>query len=32
MAWNELSPDHLIEAIADFARRQRRFGGLDDDG
>ena len=31
MAWNELSPDHLLEAIADFARRQRRFGGLDDD-
>lgn len=32
MAWNELSADHLLEAIADFARRQRRFGGLDDDG
>ena len=31
MAWHELSPDHLVEAIADFARRQRRFGGLDDD-
>jgi len=31
MEWNELSPDHLLEAIADFARRQRRFGGLDDD-
>ena len=30
MAWHELSPDHLLEAIADFARRQRRFGGLDD--
>ncbi len=31
MAWHELSADHLLEAIADFARRQRRFGGLDDD-
>ena len=31
MAWSELSPDHLLDAIADFARRQRRFGGLDDD-
>ena len=31
MEWHELSPDHLVEAIADFARRQRRFGGLDDD-
>jgi hypothetical protein len=30
MAWPALSPDHLLEAIADFARRQRRFGGLDD--
>jgi hypothetical protein len=31
MAWSELSPDHLVDAIADFARRERRFGGLDDD-
>jgi len=31
MAWDELSPDHLVDAIADFARRERRFGGLDDD-
>jgi hypothetical protein len=31
MAWGELLPDHLLDAIADFARRQRRFGGLDDD-
>jgi hypothetical protein len=30
MAWNELTKDHLVEAIADFARRERRFGGLDD--
>ena len=29
MAWSELSPDHLVEAIADFAQRERRFGGLD---
>ena len=32
MAWHELSADHLLEAIADFARRQRRFGGLEEDG
>ncbi len=30
MAWDELASDHLVEAIADFARRERRFGGLDD--
>ncbi len=30
MAWHELSTDHLVEAIADFARRERRFGGLDE--
>ncbi len=30
MAWNELTKDHLVEAIADFAQRERRFGGLDD--
>ncbi|MEP1124438.1 MAG: undecaprenyl diphosphate synthase family protein [Ilumatobacter sp.] len=30
MAWHELSTEHLVEAIADFARRERRFGGLDD--
>ncbi|WP_420453549.1 undecaprenyl diphosphate synthase family protein [Ilumatobacter sp.] len=29
MAWNELGADDLVEAIADFARRERRFGGLD---
>lgn len=32
MAWHELSSEHLVEAIADFARRERRFGGLDDGG
>lgn len=30
MAWNELSSDDLVEAIADFALRQRRFGGLEE--
>jgi len=32
MEWHELSADHLLDAIADFAHRQRRFGGIDDDG
>jgi undecaprenyl diphosphate synthase len=27
--WSQLQPDHLGEAIAAFARRHRRFGGLD---
>jgi undecaprenyl diphosphate synthase len=31
MEWHELSPDHLVDAIADFACRERRFGGLDDE-
>lgn len=31
MRWRELSPDDLVDAIADFARRERRFGGLDDE-
>jgi hypothetical protein len=31
MAWQELSADHLVDAIADFARRERRFGGLEDE-
>jgi undecaprenyl diphosphate synthase len=30
MAWHELSKEHLVEAIADFAQRERRFGGLDE--
>ena len=30
MEWNELTNDHLVEAIADYARRERRFGGLDE--
>jgi undecaprenyl diphosphate synthase len=31
MEWHELTPDHLVDAIADFACRERRFGGLDDE-
>lgn len=30
LAWGELVPGHLVDAIADFARRQRRFGGLEE--
>ncbi|MFK8024555.1 MAG: undecaprenyl diphosphate synthase family protein [Ilumatobacter sp.] len=30
MAWHELKADHLVEAIADYAQRERRFGGLDE--
>ena len=30
MKWDELSPDDLVDAIADFAQRERRFGGLDE--
>ncbi len=26
--WPDFSPDHLAKALADFARRERRFGGL----
>ncbi len=29
MGWDELAADHLVDAIADFARRERRFGGID---
>ncbi|MEM8745166.1 MAG: undecaprenyl diphosphate synthase family protein [Actinomycetota bacterium] len=31
LRWDELGVDHLVEAIADFARRERRFGGIDED-
>jgi len=31
MKWDELSPGDLVDAIADFARRERRFGGLEED-
>jgi len=27
--WPQLQGDHVESAIADFARRHRRFGGLD---
>lgn len=30
LGWNELAADHLVDAFADFAQRERRFGGLDD--
>ena len=30
LRWDELEADHLVAAIADFDRRQRRFGGLDE--
>ena len=30
MAWHELAGGHLVDAIAEFASRERRFGGLDD--
>ncbi|QIA26960.1 isoprenyl transferase [Thermaerobacter sp. PB12/4term] len=28
VAWPDFRPVHLVEAIEDFARRERRFGGL----
>ena len=31
MRWDELSSQHLVDAIADFAQRERRFGGLDEE-
>jgi len=27
--WQQLDAEHLLDAIADFATRERRFGGLD---
>ncbi|HEY3486123.1 MAG TPA: undecaprenyl diphosphate synthase family protein [Ilumatobacteraceae bacterium] len=30
IAWQDLSVDHVRDAIADFAGRRRRFGGLDE--
>lgn len=30
MAWHDLRGDDLLDAIADFATRSRRFGGLDE--
>jgi hypothetical protein len=29
LPWQQLDADHLLDAIADFATRERRFGGLD---
>jgi len=29
LEWDELGGDHLLDAMADFARRERRFGGVD---
>ena len=31
VAWSDLGVAHLAEAVADFALRRRRFGGLDPD-
>jgi undecaprenyl diphosphate synthase len=31
MRWDQLNADHLVDAIADFARRERRFGGLEEE-
>ncbi len=30
VCWPDFSPDHLKDAIRDFASRRRKFGGLDD--
>ncbi|NND75110.1 MAG: hypothetical protein HKN44_08895 [Ilumatobacter sp.] len=30
LAWSDLGADHLVDAFADFAQRERRFGGLDE--
>lgn len=30
MEWHQLTGDHLVDAIADFAQRERRFGGLEE--
>lgn len=29
LRWDQLAPAHLADAIASFARRHRRFGGVD---
>jgi hypothetical protein len=31
MRWDQLTAADLVDAIGDFARRERRFGGLDED-
>ena len=30
LSWDELVADHVVDAIADFAQRERRFGGLNE--
>ena len=30
VSWDELVADHVVDAIADFAQRERRFGGLNE--
>lgn len=30
MIWGDLDAQHLVDAIADFAQRERRFGGLEE--
>lgn len=30
LTWDELAAEHLVDAIADFAQRERRFGGVDE--
>lgn len=30
MVWGDLDAQHLVDAIADFAQRERRFGGLEE--
>jgi hypothetical protein len=30
LTWDALAAENLVDAIADFAQRERRFGGLDD--
>jgi undecaprenyl pyrophosphate synthase len=30
MLWSDLDAQHLVDAIADFAQRERRFGGLEE--
>jgi len=29
VAWGDLEPNHLADAVAEYAGRRRRFGGLD---
>lgn len=30
LTWDDLAAEHLVDAIADFAQRERRFGGVDE--